>query len=417
MTKREYLNALVAGLIDLSTDELRRIKAYYEEMIDDRVEEGMTEEDAVAELEPPEALAKKLLEENGVAPSRKAGAGQAAKDRFWFGGEIRELEARIGSIDVDLRVEALEDGCTAFIVLDGVDAGDIRAELTDGRLYVEELEYLRRNIFRFRPRRMRILLNRAELEALDYHTASGDAHIAGLKPAQAAIQTASGDVELEQLACGGELEINAASGDVKLTDTAVAGKLTMHSASGDKKLQWVSAACLALASSSGDSAVETANIGGDIDMGASSGDLTLRTVSFAGECAIQTASGDVKLANTTGGGLRLGTKSGDVELLTCGLEAANIDTTSGDVSLQETDIQGELEVHTISGEIAFKATSAGCMELKTTSGEVRGTLRGVEAYSFSAQSRTGDVRVPTTDGPHSIQAETVSGDIHLRVMP
>ena len=44
MTKREYLNALVAGLIDLSTDELRRIKAYYEEMIDDRVEEGMTEE-------------------------------------------------------------------------------------------------------------------------------------------------------------------------------------------------------------------------------------------------------------------------------------------------------------------------------------------------------------------------------------
>lgn len=53
MTKQEYLAELRAALSDLSAEEASRACAFYEEMIDDRVEAGEDERNAVAAMEPP----------------------------------------------------------------------------------------------------------------------------------------------------------------------------------------------------------------------------------------------------------------------------------------------------------------------------------------------------------------------------
>ena len=64
MKKLEFINELGGALSDLPPEEVRPILDYYMEIIADRMEDGLTEEAAIASLGPIDALAKKLLAEH-----------------------------------------------------------------------------------------------------------------------------------------------------------------------------------------------------------------------------------------------------------------------------------------------------------------------------------------------------------------
>lgn len=61
MTKVEFTRALAARLAGLPESEIDRITAFYAEMADDRMEEGMAEEEAVAALGDVETAAKQAM--------------------------------------------------------------------------------------------------------------------------------------------------------------------------------------------------------------------------------------------------------------------------------------------------------------------------------------------------------------------
>lgn len=73
MTKSEFVAALWKELDRLPAKEAARYIDYYVEMLDDRIEEGMTEEQAVDSLEPVEAIAGQILAEDPseAAPARR----------------------------------------------------------------------------------------------------------------------------------------------------------------------------------------------------------------------------------------------------------------------------------------------------------------------------------------------------------
>ena len=58
MTKYEFLEKLKSGLHGLPDKELKSSLEYYGEMIDERIEGGLSEEDAVAQLGDPETVAR-----------------------------------------------------------------------------------------------------------------------------------------------------------------------------------------------------------------------------------------------------------------------------------------------------------------------------------------------------------------------
>lgn len=60
MTKHEFLEQLRAKVSGLPKADVEERLHFYSEMIDDRVEEGMTEEEAVAEMGNVDALAKQI---------------------------------------------------------------------------------------------------------------------------------------------------------------------------------------------------------------------------------------------------------------------------------------------------------------------------------------------------------------------
>ena len=61
MNRYDFLYELKQRLSQLSADEIEKHLSYYEEMIDDRIEDGMTEEEAVASLEDVSVIAERIL--------------------------------------------------------------------------------------------------------------------------------------------------------------------------------------------------------------------------------------------------------------------------------------------------------------------------------------------------------------------
>ena len=78
MNKPMFLNSLRRALNGLPDAEIEKNLAYYSEMIDDRMEEGMTEIEAVASLEPVSVLAERAFDMYRMPPvvAAQPGAGQ-----------------------------------------------------------------------------------------------------------------------------------------------------------------------------------------------------------------------------------------------------------------------------------------------------------------------------------------------------
>ena len=74
MTKQLFLNELSAALHGLSREERYRTLSYYDELIDDRVEDGQSEEEAVESLGSPEQIAREILGEE--EPPVSTGTGR-----------------------------------------------------------------------------------------------------------------------------------------------------------------------------------------------------------------------------------------------------------------------------------------------------------------------------------------------------
>ena len=74
MNKQEFLGALRKKLAPLPEQEIERSLAYYSEIIDDRMEDGMTEADAVAALGDPGAIAETIMYDMSIPALMKARA-------------------------------------------------------------------------------------------------------------------------------------------------------------------------------------------------------------------------------------------------------------------------------------------------------------------------------------------------------
>ena len=66
MTRVQFLNDLYHHLYGMTKEQVEQHLTYYAEMLADRMEEGMSEEEAVAGMEDVETIARRILEEEGL---------------------------------------------------------------------------------------------------------------------------------------------------------------------------------------------------------------------------------------------------------------------------------------------------------------------------------------------------------------
>ena len=357
MNKAEFLDKLCQGLrFQADPDEIRRVVAFYDQAIDDRVEDGMTEEEAVAALGDLDEIirgVKDAWEQDPKSrPEEEAPSGDT--DRRDFDPAV-STRFEIFDTSLDIHLLPSPDG---QVHLEYPASGRWRYDITG-----ESVVTIRRSRKSTPPEQFHfdIFGMKFSLSKPDFGFFTENASLKLLLPAAApvavSVNTASGNLTAERVRLA-SLSAALASGDVDLRDMEAEGRLSVSSASGD---------------------VDAAGL-------------------TAPEIALTSASGDVELAD-----------------IRCGVLTAK--SASGDVDVENASPANKLTAGAVSGDIRVSlAVPCPDASLETVSGDIDLSLPGPESlYSVVARSNSGDVHIggDALTGPHRVRIKALSGDIDV----
>lgn len=83
MTKQEFIDGLKQGLVGLPQGDIEEHLAFYSEMIDDMIEDGISEEEAVAHIGEVEKIASQIIGETSLSKIVKEKIKPKRKLRAW----------------------------------------------------------------------------------------------------------------------------------------------------------------------------------------------------------------------------------------------------------------------------------------------------------------------------------------------
>lgn len=375
MTRAQFLNDLYHHLYGLTKEQAEQHLTYYAEMLADRMEEGVTEEEAVAGMEDVETIARRIMEEEGLPytpPEKRPPAPPEYPDasKLKGGGGTRAYQVpkkanwrRIAQI-------------VLWVVAIAVIVGTVRqrmwrrsyatshesAPIDQAVAAVEELEPI------------------PEIYAEQY-----EEYYYMEAPYEEGYGFDNGWTSVsENIDC---IDIQWASGVVYV-----------QSSSGDEV-----SFCEYTDSSSGTLNERTA-LSSQVNDGA----LTIRYRNGAG------------LGNVKGGkwltvlvpdgmldSLNITTTSADIRLVGLELDTLSASTTSGYINPTECYVQ-KAELGSTSGEMLLSELHADELTVNTTSGGINGYFSGT---SLSASSISGDMNINLYEGVEKAQFSTTSGDI------
>ncbi len=357
MNKEQFQLALYDAVRGLPIDDVERSIAYYREMIDERIEDGMSEEDAVAAMGNVDEIAEQIAAEASAA---RRVAEPFPKERkkfpawvpllvifcgiwllitrfdqfgFLFGKATQQTFPVAGSCS-EIRVET-HSSDVRFVRSDDREArveapSAATVEVSGGVLTIRYEQQSGSNWFGDSDTDVTVFLTEDAYERLSAATTSGDIEVpAGFTFAGTALSTVSGDIDFD-----------AQSDDLNVS--TVSGKASINGVRARRA-----------------------------EISSTSGDIDLRDLSAEDSLTLRTVSGELDLERCGAGTLSAETTSGSVDLDRCDADALSIRTISGDVEgslLSEKDF----DVHTNSGSVSLpgSVSGAGRCEIHTTSGDV-----------------------------------------------
>jgi len=223
------------------------------------------------------------------------------------------------------------------------------------------------------------LPERGDPMRISIHTASGALECSGVK-ADISFETASGDIELEEVNLAEGSSFNTASGDFILNDMTITEDCSFNTASGDFELEnlVIEEGCT-FSTASGDIKCSGCKCEDDVDFSSASGNVVVKDSRLRGMGDFSSASGDVSMhfAELPEGDLSASSASGDVYLA--------VDDFGDDFTLILIKRQGKGRIscpfeytseetfedyHTYEKKIVKRGSGRPEIELRTASGKV-----------------------------------------------
>ena len=156
-----------------------------------------------------------------------------------------------------------------------------------------------------------------------------------------------------------------------------------------------------------------ASADGDVNIEATTGDIRVENVSAnqlncsvsTGDIAIVTANcaNDIKMSSTTG----------KMRLTNVLCKNFTADGRTGDIILTSVLAEEKLYIEGTTSDVKFDRCDAAEIEVKVTTGDVRGTLRSDKI--FIIESNTGEVKVPETTTGGVCKIKVTTGDIKISI--
>jgi len=408
MTRAEFLNSLYRRLGALEKEQAEQHLAYYAEMLMDRMEEGMSEEEAVASMEDVETIASRILQDEGRADAPQAPAfpdmpkGEAGQfthvpakpRRNWR----KAAQAALWAVAIVVAVHTAwtrlagfgshtADASTSTYVMEATDvAPGAGVAVSEEEVRFDSVLLSPEGItLNGEGRLVHIGPDGLYVEGQERELTSGWGTSGGIWEVPADYFVDSVYVNWT----GGEVAVQGWDEDYiqfqeygsgepaasrQLTHQIEDGQLTIESGGAETKL------LLRLPRD------------------------TLNTLT------IDSFSWDVLLENVAAQNLSVTTSSGNVTMSGAAAAELWVDTYSGNVRLQDAAAE-TLLVEAGSGNVAVENTAAALAEITTSSGWVEGTLDAKQAW---LDTTSGDVAL-TVDGAVELTAETTSGDVTLNL--
>lgn len=375
MKKNEFIEALRAKLIALNAQDIERSLDYYSEIIDDCMEDGMTEDEAVAQVGTVEEAVANIVDELSVPNMKPAQLEEKktapAGGASYMGIAFDSLHIEDAESDVIL-IPSQDGGCC----VEWNEKLPHTAEVVCGVLTVKRLT--ERKWFQF-------FSLHGEQAKLIVRMPAG-------KYNDLFVSTASGDIRISADFAFNTSEVHSASGDVEFY-AGTAEKLRAKSTSGDVKVESVSPL--------------------EMELSSVSGDVNCACVKAKTGLSIKTVSGDIEAADLDCGSLLVKSVSGDIKLDKTVADAVTAETISGDVSFRVTIGTKTMNVRTTSGDVRFTGCDGGEINVKTSSGSVHGSLLTGKMFHCTSHSGSVNVPAPTPGGICSVTSS--SGSIRLKV--
>ncbi len=373
MSKWEFIDELCRRLRLMPVEEAQRTVMFYSEAIDDRIEDGMSEEEAVASLGSVDDIVRELEREGGFVSGDSNGGDDSddydsdddapgQRHEVFPVGDTREISVS----DTSSRV-VLEHSPDDNIHVYCTQSEHLRYSITPGRtLTIRRTPNKSIDIFGITldlpvdNEEGQVTVQVPEAVAGDMavsaSTMSGSVTADLRRLASLNAKSKSGSVTVRNLDCGGDVGLLTMSGNVNVSSTACE-RFSVSVVSGNTKADDVSC--------------------GSGKISAVSGKLAVSRLS-CGECAINTASGKVVMDGSVS------------EKLTINSVSGNIDVT----------------LHSRTNDTALESVSGG-IHLAVSGSE--------EDYALSFRTVSGIVRAPlgTPSAPRSIRGKTISGNIKV----
>ena len=375
MTRAQFLNDLYHYLRPLGQEQAEQHLTYYAEMLADRMEEGMTEDEAVAGMEDVETIARRILEEEGL-PFSSTGAPPEYPDasKLEGGGGTRGYQAPRRTWQ--RAAQAALWTIAAIAVLAVVGRGVMRQLKTSS--VMEAVPEVNCDYGSTDTSAMEeaapFVWEEAEIELFDesaFERIYDCDYVGDMAAAPGEIQR----IEIEWAA--GEVAVQGWDGDSIQFQEASDSQLNDRT-----RMFWQA-----------DGDTLTVRYREGLGLGGVLGEkflLVLVPDGMLADLEIQTASANIQL-----GGLELGTltaaaASGGITPAGCYAQTAELSTTSGNLEFY--------------GFYAEKLT------LSTTSGTISGDFAGRD---MEAGSTSGDMDLTLCADAERVQVFSVSGDVHL----
>lgn len=449
MTRVQFLNDLYHHLYGMTQEQAEQHLTYYAEMLADRMEEGMSEEEAVAGMEDVETIARRILEEEGlpytppdqrpVAPpaypdAAKLGGGggtrayQAPKRFSWrkilqislWAVAILVIVGAVGRLfglarwgNSSVRNYAAESTPVPESMIDDPVLEEAALDYINAP-YLEDFEYTEGENY--------ILVD--DVNTIDIEWAAGVVYI----------QSWSGsDIQVQEYA---QSELTERT---RMETGLEDGVLTVRYRSGIglgnvKGRKWLTV--LVPEGLMGEIDVATASASVTVQ-GLETGTLRVSTISgdiseygcYAQTSVFSSTSGTLNLEELESDRVEASTTSGDI-FGYLWFDSALISSTSGDIQFTALDTTGSLEVRTVSGDIQVWANDSTLQKIAagSTSGDISLSLPLYDlGFTLDFQTVSGRLDVPSEtstpsqkngtyvyeDGSCEIEVETVSGNLRI----
>lgn len=357
MTKAEFLDKLCEGLrFQSDADEIQKTVNFYSEAIDDRMEEGMTEEEAVAAMGSIDDIVGELKStwrgEDGTAAGESVRPGKVK--RVFSPGDVTRIDVLdtsghisvLPSPDSDIHIEYTATEMWRYditgegtLTVRRVKNGQWGKSLTlilCGKEFTVPIPNF--NGAFSNELNLKLLLPVGAAPSVSVNSASGDVECRNISPAELFVKLASGDVTLANTETAGKLSVITVSGSVDFTDVS-APEIGVSTVSGEIDIEGLNTAALSLKTVSGDTDAENIAVTKRLTAGSVSGEITLDLSVPCERVGVDSVSGDVELELPGSDSLYTvvtRTNSGDASVSGQAFEGPNmvrVKTMSGDISV------------------------------------------------------------------------------------